>query len=214
MPNKPHYQPSSSPDDNSELLTLRALHRETALLRELIDIRFADVDKHILDKFTAQKEAATLALHSVEAATKVANDTARAAMARAEAATTKEYLESQIISLKEFLLHNIQATKEAISTAMAAADKAVTKAEMAAEKRFEGVNEFRAQLADQNQSFARKQEVDYRFAALEDKMNTAISALDVNKGRGLALSTVWAMGIGGLGVLIAAVTLINLVFSR
>ena len=40
------------------------------------------------------------------------------------------------------------AMKVAIDAALAAADRAVNKAEQSTEKRFEGVNEFRATLAD------------------------------------------------------------------
>jgi hypothetical protein len=48
----------------------------------------------------------------------------------------------------------------------AGAEKAIVKAEAATEKRFEGVNEFRAQLSDQAARFVTRDEL----AALEDKM--------------------------------------------
>lgn len=46
------------------------------------------------------------------------------------------------------------------------AAKAIEKAEMATERRFEGVNEFRAQLSDQAARFITRDEL----AALEDKL--------------------------------------------
>jgi hypothetical protein len=55
------------------------------------------------------------------------------------------------------------AQQEGIRTALLAAEKAVTKAETATERRFDSVNEFRAQLTEQAATFAR---VDYLAQAL------------------------------------------------
>ena len=66
---------------------------------------------------------------------------------------------------------------------LAASEKAIIKAEIASERRFEGVNEFRAQLADQQATLARKAEVNIRFEALEKKLDTAVTQLQQSKGR-------------------------------
>jgi hypothetical protein len=50
--------------------------------------------------------------------------------------------------------------------AFAGAEKAIAKAETATERRFEGVNEFRAQLSDQAARFVTRDEL----GALENKM--------------------------------------------
>ena len=60
---------------------------------------------------------------------------------------------------KEFHEHLIQYRHE-VQMALDAADKAVTKSEAASEKRFESVNEFRAQLTDQAHSFMPRQEAE------------------------------------------------------
>jgi hypothetical protein len=52
------------------------------------------------------------------------------------------------------------------TTAFAGAEKAILKAETATEKRFEGVNEFRAQLSDQAARFITRDELH----ALENKV--------------------------------------------
>lgn len=68
-----------------------------------------------------------------------------------------------------------QANKEAINAALLAAEKAVAKAEAAAEKRFEGVNEFRAQLADQARTLASSEKLDsviQRIDRMEANQNT------------------------------------------
>lgn len=56
--------------------------------------------------------------------------------------------------------------------ALAAADKAVTKAEIATEKRFEGVNEFRATLADQANRLMPREEAVSKFDNMQKDINS------------------------------------------
>jgi len=65
----------------------------------------------------------------------------------------------------------LDAAKDAVTTAMSASEKAVAKAETSTDKRFEAVNEFRAQLSDQAATFATRNDLDVRFQAMSDKMN-------------------------------------------
>ena len=65
------------------------------------------------------------------------------------------------------------AAAQAVQVALLSAEKAVTKAEVAAEKRFEAVNEFRGQLADQATTFMPRTEAD----AIQDRNNERITDL-------------------------------------
>lgn len=71
---------------------------------------------------------------------------------------------------KEFHEH-LRQVREETSTAMHSSDKAIAKAEVANEKRFESVNEFRAQQSDLITTFARKSEVDSQIAGIIEKIN-------------------------------------------
>lgn len=62
------------------------------------------------------------------------------------------------------------AAEKAVSTALESADRAVSKAEIATDKRFESVNEFRAQLTDQANTFLLRSEADVRLRALGDRI--------------------------------------------
>jgi hypothetical protein len=62
------------------------------------------------------------------------------------------------------------AADKAVQAALLAAEKAVNKAEVAAERRFESVNEFRAQLGDQAKTFMPRSEYEVQHSALADKM--------------------------------------------
>lgn len=66
----------------------------------------------------------------------------------------------------------VQQVRNETVLAMAAAEKAISKAETATEKRFESVNEFRAQQADIITTFARKDEVDTRLLGLTEKVDS------------------------------------------
>jgi hypothetical protein len=63
----------------------------------------------------------------------------------------------------------LTAQKTATDTALASADRAVTKAEVAADKRFEGVNEFRETLADQQRTLMPRAEAELLFRQLTEK---------------------------------------------
>lgn len=189
-------------------------------LRDTMDQRLDGQDKNV-----------KLALAAAEKTTAIAQATADKAVVKAEAAASREYLEAQITALSNVTTANqfaqkeainaalvasekaltaaLAAAKEALTAALASSEQAITKAEDANEKRFQSVNEFRATLADQQRELATKSEVNLRINAIEDKLSTAISTLDVNKGKGMALSTVWAMGIAAVTVLIAAVAYFN-----
>jgi hypothetical protein len=97
--------------------------------------------------------------------------------------TLRAHLAGQIVDLRTMLDERYAtqtksldaafvAHQAAVRTALDSAEKAVTKAEAAAEKRFESVNEFRGQLADQAGHFINRAETEVRLQAIMDKVNT------------------------------------------
>lgn len=102
----------------------------------------------------------------------------------------------------------------AVSAALASAEKAVEKAEMASEKRFDGVNEFRASLADATRNNLTRTEADARFgnsaeklADLSDRVKGIESASggrqDVWKAVAAIVSALAAVAVVALGVVAA-----------
>jgi len=69
------------------------------------------------------------------------------------------------------LTENSAAAKEANRIALDAAEKAVLKAESAADKRFEGLNELRGMVSDQQARFATIEIVDANFKAVEARLS-------------------------------------------
>jgi hypothetical protein len=108
-----------------------------------------------------------------------------------------------------------------VATALLSSENAVRKAEVAAEKRFESVNEFRAQLSDQAATFLSRNEADARISALAEKLDTETarnsariselelrltSRLDLRDGasKGVGQGLSWMTAFGGLVLLCIA----------
>src|SRR6185295_19908076 len=83
----------------------------------------------------------------------------------------REYVDVRFEAQEKAVAAALAAQEKAVNAALTAADRAVAKAETAAEKRFESVNEFRAQLADQARNFLTTQEANIRFASLTEKVD-------------------------------------------
>jgi hypothetical protein len=77
------------------------------------------------------------------------------------------------------------AAEKAVQTALLAAKEAVLKAEVAAERRFEAVNEFRGQLADQASSFMPRNEHVVEMAGVDariTRLDETIKAMQIWQG--------------------------------
>jgi hypothetical protein len=87
-------------------------------------------------------------------------------------------------------------------------DRAVTKAEVATEKRFEGVNEFRKTLADQQRTFIPRQEAESMFKNINVKLGEYCSKLDRIENMKQGGNVVWAYVLAGISIIIAIVSFI------
>ena len=91
--------------------------------------------------------------------------------------TLRTHFQRQLDDLRLQLDERHTAQNAAVQAALLAAEKAVNKAERAAENRFESVNEFRAQLGDQQRTFLPRQEYDVQHRALDEKLNAVAESL-------------------------------------
>lgn len=120
----------------------------------------------------------------------------------------RDYFTLWIERLEVFYTRRFEDLDAKTTLALAAADKAVTKAEIATEKRFEGVNEFRATLADQAARLLPREEAASKFENIQKDI-TAITRdiqarrdLDIDQSRSHSLDTrAWVIPMIGLGVI-------------
>jgi|SRR6476646_172342 len=87
--------------------------------------------------------------------------------------------------------------------ALVAAKEAVIKAEVAAEKRFESVNEFRAQLSDQATTFMPRVEAEQRLRALAEKLD------DLKGSSKAGASALFSYIVAGAGVVLAVLAFVT-----
>ncbi len=114
-------------------------------------------------------------------------------------------------TLKEFVEQRFTDSDKAIQAALASAEKAVGKAETASEKRFDSVNEFRAQLSDQAATLMTRTEYITNHKALEDKIGDLTDRMNrsdgSNAGSEVTIGKIYA-AIGAVGVVLGIIVLL------
>ena len=92
--------------------------------------------------------------------------------------------------------------EEATKLALDAADRAVTKSEASVERRFEGVNEFREAMNDQQKTYITRREYETAHSNLVDKIDSMASANASAKVMNIVLAAAATGIFGMLGYLI------------
>jgi hypothetical protein len=95
----------------------------------------------------------------------------------------------------------------ATSQALAAADRATSKAEAAAEKRFEGVNEFRQTLADQQRTLMPRPEVEIINKGISDRIEKLENKISGGEGRGVGIGQGIGYVVGVIGVVFGLISM-------
>ena len=109
-------------------------------------------------------------------------------------------LDVGLAAQKELMQQSLTAQRSEMSAALAASDRAVSKAEISTEKRFEGVNEFRAQLGDQQRTLMPRSEAESRLSSLSEKVGVleGFRTEVLSRGSGAKEGYGWAIGLVGL----------------
>lgn len=157
--------PAGETEQSPSPWTIDSLHQHIA---ERID----DTEEASGVRFTAQEKAIAAAL--------AANDRLLVEIDRRYEQRFMAQENATALALarvdKEFHEHLAQVRAET-HAALQAADKAIQKAESATEKRFEGVNEFRAQLADQARTFISRTESISRHERTGEQMDGLVQLI-------------------------------------
>lgn len=106
------------------------------------------------------------------------------------------------------------AAEKAVATALDSAEKAVAKAETAAERRFEAVNEFRGQLADQAATLMPRIEYEAKHHALEKQVDDLGDRVTRAEGKSTGMGSLYGWLIGAAGLIVSVVIMVNIVTSR
>lgn len=108
-----------------------------------------------------------------------------------------------------------QAQKELVALALVSAKEAVTKAETASDRRFEGVNEFRATLADQQRTLMPRQEVELLIKNMSSRLDSIDDTVQKSQAGRSGAYGGWLAAVGVVGfVIMVAVFVMTFVIRR
>lgn len=144
--------------------------------------------------------------------------------------TAEEEREKSAAIMRDGLLHQIRQGDEAlerhiseqvrqiktiiemgtaqVNAAFASSEKAIEKAEVATEKRFESVNEFRAQLGDQATRFMPREVAEAKMEDLGHKIDLLSKAVNANAGRQAGVSASVGLMIAAASIIISIVVVL------
>lgn len=113
-----------------------------------------------------------------------------------------------LAAVKEQTASTLASQKEATAAALASSKEAIIKAEHAYDKRFEGVNEFRNTLADQQRTLMPRAEVELIVKGLTERLKVLEEASIKRVGEGGGAKNLWAVIVGVIGVIAIVIGLL------
>jgi hypothetical protein len=218
---------SGETEDNVSGWTVDTLHQHEAAqhnaLRLYVDERFVSMDqRHMALRATlAERTAAYIEQH--EAMRRVLDDRFERhdtehgdlkALLNERYATQVKALDAAFLAQQTAMQVAFTAADKAVVAALDSAKEAVAKAETANEKRFDSVNEFRAQLADQANTFIPRTEAVTRINSEADKLDALAARLDKLDGRSIGAGMVGALLFSAVAAIGTIIVIVNVVTSR
>lgn len=171
-----------------------------------------DMKVYLAERSESQSKAVDAAFTAAQTAMQTAFAAADKALDQRASTLDREFHEHLEQVRHENALAFLNSDK-AVQAALASAKEAVQKAEEANRAKFESVNEFRAQLADQAASFMSRVEVQALFAGMSDRVARAEERLNVGQGQDQGHATAEALRRAGnqqvvsiIGAIIAVVS--------
>lgn len=108
-------------------------------------------------------------------------------------------MEGEKIGLKEYFDMRFENAEKGVNAALAAAKEAVIKAENATEKRFEGVNEFRNTLADQQRTLIPRAEAELIIKGISDRLKVVEDLRIEKTGESGGAKNLWVVIVSVIG---------------
>jgi hypothetical protein len=105
------------------------------------------------------------------------------------------------VTLREYFDIRFDASDKAFSAALAAQKEAITKAETASEKRFDGVNEFRNTLADQQRTLMPRNEVELMISNINARLTKIENTGNTDSGEKVGARNLWLVILGVVSLL-------------
>jgi hypothetical protein len=121
----------------------------------------------------------------------------------------KDYIDSKIDLIMIYITNKLEDLRCYVDARLKAIESATTLVAANMDKRFDSVNEFRAQLKDQNFTFITRAEHTVIIDKLSKDIDDLKTVRDIQTGKASMKSVVVAYIISAIGIIIAIVSLIN-----
>jgi uncharacterized protein YdcH (DUF465 family) len=118
-------------------------------------------------------------------------------------------LDERLVAHEASAQRQFEHAETLVRTIHEASERAINKAEVQQEKRMDSLNEFRAQLKDQQVMLITRSEADARFTAISDTLVDLKDRITRTEGKASGYTAVWGYLVGGGGLLLAAALLIR-----
>jgi hypothetical protein len=122
--------------------------------------------------------------------------------------TLRQYILSLIDQHDRQYRERFEAQNTQVAMALAAAEKAVGKAETATERRFEGVNEFRSAMDDQQRLFLPRKEYEAMVHTMTERVDLLGTRIERMESKGAGASVGWGYAVGAVGLVAVVVAII------
>jgi hypothetical protein len=123
-------------------------------------------------------------------------------------------LDQRVTDLLSFLNQQVADVRHDGQVMFDTVERATVKAEAAIEKRFDAVNEFRAQLADQTSTFMPRAEIEARIQQNAERYNDLANRVTRTEGRTAGGAAAYGYLTAGITAVIAIITIILILINR
>jgi hypothetical protein len=123
-------------------------------------------------------------------------------------------VDQRLDDLRVFLMAQIADVRHDGVVTFESVERATGKAEAAIEKRFDAVNEFRAQLADQTKTFMPRAEIEARITQNYERYNELQNRVTRAEGKAQGSSAAYGYLTAAITAVIAIVTVVLILVTR
>lgn len=181
------------PRPDPTALTTEQLHRETGVLRELLELRIGAVE-------------ASLVAESAEIRRlfeRVMNERDRRYEERFQAG--QQAIASALAAAEKAVNHAVANQERAVAAAFESSEKAISKAETSIEKRADATYVQLAELQRILSALMPREESEARYRGLEEQVNSIGSRVDKIEARAGGMGSLAGALMGAAGVIVAAI---------
>lgn len=116
--------------------------------------------------------------------------------------SAKESMTMRLVNLEQATHASFAALERLMASQLLSSERAILKTELSQEKRFDGVNEFREALSDQQRLLIPRAEAENRLQAMSERIDELQKQNERSQGRAMGSNAMWGYIIAGISVVV------------